>query len=147
VNVFFQRETLGAAFRLIPTEIKTLEELGIPATLHALAGRLEFTNQRMLNLVVSNVPGVQTPLYAGGCRLLETYPLLPVIANLAVVVCVTSYCGDLYVGLVGDYDAVPDLEVFASGLRRGMDRLEMSAVAGAGRRPRPRKTAATPARV
>src|SRR5882762_3701723 len=37
VNVFFQRETLGAAFRLIPTEIKTLEELGIPATLHQLA--------------------------------------------------------------------------------------------------------------
>jgi twitching motility protein PilT len=36
VNVFFQRETLGAAFRLIPAEIKTLEELGIPSTLHAL---------------------------------------------------------------------------------------------------------------
>jgi len=39
VNVFFQRETLGAAFRLIPTEIKTLEELGIPATLHALTDK------------------------------------------------------------------------------------------------------------
>ncbi len=39
VNVFFQRETLSAAFRLIPTEIKTLEELGIPATLHALTDR------------------------------------------------------------------------------------------------------------
>jgi twitching motility protein PilT len=36
VNVFFQRETLGAAFRLIPTDIKTLEELGIPSSLHAL---------------------------------------------------------------------------------------------------------------
>ena len=36
VNVFFQRGTLGAAFRLIPADIKTLEELGIPATLHAL---------------------------------------------------------------------------------------------------------------
>src|SRR6184192_2337469 len=37
VNVYFQRESIGAAFRLIPTELKTLEELGIPSTLHALA--------------------------------------------------------------------------------------------------------------
>src|SRR5213592_2942258 len=36
VNVYWQRETLGAAFRLIPTEIKTLEELGIPSALHSL---------------------------------------------------------------------------------------------------------------
>jgi twitching motility protein PilT len=37
VNVYFQREAIGAAFRLIPTELKTLEELGIPSTLHVLA--------------------------------------------------------------------------------------------------------------
>ena len=37
VNVYFQRESIGAAFRLIPAEIKTLEELGILATLHQLA--------------------------------------------------------------------------------------------------------------
>jgi twitching motility protein PilT len=36
VNVFFQRGTLGAAFRLIPADIKTLEELGIPSALHSL---------------------------------------------------------------------------------------------------------------
>jgi twitching motility protein PilT len=39
VNVYFQRETLGAAFRLIPTEIKTLEELGIPPSLHELTDK------------------------------------------------------------------------------------------------------------
>jgi twitching motility protein PilT len=39
VNVFFQRGTLGAAFRLIPTDIKTLEELGLPTTLHALTDK------------------------------------------------------------------------------------------------------------
>src|SRR3989440_10955128 len=37
VNVYFQREAIGAAFRLIPTELKTLEELGIPSSLHQLA--------------------------------------------------------------------------------------------------------------
>src|SRR5438067_3075923 len=36
VNVYFQRESIGAAFRLIPTELKTLEELGIPSSLHTL---------------------------------------------------------------------------------------------------------------
>src|SRR5215211_8578878 len=39
VNVYWQREALGAAFRLIPTEIKTLEELGIPSALHVLTDR------------------------------------------------------------------------------------------------------------
>src|SRR3954463_3424943 len=39
VNVYFQRETVGAAFRLIPAEIKTLEELGIPTSLHGLTER------------------------------------------------------------------------------------------------------------
>jgi twitching motility protein PilT len=37
VNVYFQRESLGAAFRAIPTELKTLEDLGLPETLHELA--------------------------------------------------------------------------------------------------------------
>jgi twitching motility protein PilT len=37
VNTYFQRESVGAAFRLIPTELKTLEELGIPESLHVLA--------------------------------------------------------------------------------------------------------------
>jgi WS/DGAT/MGAT family acyltransferase len=99
-----------------------------PATLHGLAGRLEFTNQRMLNTVVSNVPGVQYPLYSGGSRLLETYPLLPLTANIAVIVCVTSYNGNLYFGVMGDYDAMPDLDVIGEGLRRGFDRLELAAV-------------------
>jgi twitching motility protein PilT len=39
VNIYWQRESLGAAFRLIPTEIKTLEELGIPTALHELTER------------------------------------------------------------------------------------------------------------
>ncbi|HEY6378378.1 MAG TPA: wax ester/triacylglycerol synthase family O-acyltransferase [Candidatus Dormibacteraeota bacterium] len=97
-----------------------------PATLHGLAGRLEFTNQRLLNSVVSNVPGVQYPLYSGGARLLETYPLLPLTANLGVIICVTSYNGGLYFGIIGDYDAVPDVDVIGAGLRRGFERLERS---------------------
>ena len=39
VNVYFQRESIGAAFRLIPAELKTLEELGMPPTLHLLTDK------------------------------------------------------------------------------------------------------------
>ena len=99
-----------------------------PATLHGLAGRLEFANQRVVNTVVSNVPGVQVPMYAGGARLLEAWPLLPLSANVALVTCVTSYNGGLFFGLIGDYDVLPDLEVIADGLRRGFDRLEVAAL-------------------
>jgi diacylglycerol O-acyltransferase / wax synthase len=99
-----------------------------PATLHGLAGRLEFTNQRFVNTVLSNVPGAPYPLYSGGSLMLEMYPLLPLTANVAVVTCVTSYNGGLYFGVIGDYDAIPDVDVLGDGLRRGFDRLEIAAM-------------------
>jgi WS/DGAT/MGAT family acyltransferase len=99
-----------------------------PATLHGLAGRLELTNQRFLNTVLSNVPGPQFPLYAGGCQALEMYPLLPLTMNVAVVTCVTSYNGMLHFGVIADYDAIPDVDVIGDGIRRGFDRLEIAAV-------------------
>lgn len=99
-----------------------------PATLHGLAGRLELTNQRFLNTVLSNVPGPQTPLYSGGSLMHGMYPLLPLTMNVAVVTCVTSYNGTLCFGVIGDYDAIPDVEVIADGIRRGFDRLEIAAV-------------------
>ncbi|HEV3232031.1 MAG TPA: wax ester/triacylglycerol synthase family O-acyltransferase [Candidatus Dormibacteraeota bacterium] len=112
-----------------------------PATLHALAGRLEFTamNQRVINFVVSNVPGMQVPMYAGGSRLLEAYPLLPLGVNLAVVMCVTSYNGGMYFGIVGDHDHLPDLQVLADGIDTGFERLERAA--GIEVPPRPRVSA------
>ena len=112
-----------------------------PATLHSLAGRLEFTAQRLVNLVVSNVPGIQVPVYAGGARLLEAYPLLPVGANMGVVVCVTSYNGGMYFGVVGDYDRIPDVEVLAAGVATGIEALERAAGVRAPKRVvRPRRT-------
>jgi len=111
-----------------------------PALVHSLAGRGAYANQRFVNMVVSNVPGVQVPAYAGGARLLEAYPLLPVAANLGVVVCVASYNGGLYVGLVGDYAGFPDLDVLARGIETGVENLERAAGV------RPPKAAALTAR-
>jgi WS/DGAT/MGAT family acyltransferase len=98
-----------------------------PAALHSVAGKLDFSGQRLINLVVSNVPGVQVPVYTGGARLLEAYPLLPVAANLGVVFCVASYNGGMYFGIVGDYDAFPDLDVLSSGVLEGVENLERAA--------------------
>ncbi|HXO66487.1 MAG TPA: wax ester/triacylglycerol synthase family O-acyltransferase, partial [Candidatus Dormibacteraeota bacterium] len=98
-----------------------------PAPLHALASRLGINTQRMVNLVVSNVPGVDVPVYAGGARLLQAYPLLPVAANLSVVVCVASYNGGMYFGVVGDYHGFPDLDVLAGGIEGGIENLERAA--------------------
>ena len=111
-----------------------------PAALHSLAGRLDFASQRLLNLVVSNVPGIQVPAYAGGALMLEAYPLLPIGGNMGVVVCVASYNGGMYFGLVGDYDRFPDLEVMTAGITTGLENLERAAGA------RPPKRAAKPAR-
>jgi WS/DGAT/MGAT family acyltransferase len=98
-----------------------------PAPLHTLATRLGYNTQRLVNLVVSNVPGVDVPVYAGGARLLQAYPLLPVAANLSVVVCMATYNGGIYFGIVGDYDGFPDLDVLARGIVCGVENLERAA--------------------
>jgi diacylglycerol O-acyltransferase / wax synthase len=74
-------------------------------------------NQRMINLYVTNVPGPPMPLYLAGARILEIAPIVPLTGNVPLAVGALSYAGELAVTSVADRDAVPDLEVFASGLR------------------------------
>lgn len=84
-------------------------------TLISLAARLVH-RQRLLNLVVTNVPGPQFPLYMMGARLLEAFPIVPLTRNLTLVVGILSYDGTLHFGLWGDRDAATDLEVLAGGI-------------------------------
>ena len=95
-----------------------------PAPLYAVASRLGMANQRMVNVVVSNVPGVQMPVYAAGSRTLEMYPLLPLAPNNRVVVCALSYNNQMNIGLVADRTSVPDLEVLERGITNGFRRLQ-----------------------
>jgi diacylglycerol O-acyltransferase len=74
-----------------------------------------------VNLVVTNVPGPPVPQYLAGARLLELFPVVPVMGNLTMVVAVLSYAGQLNLTAVGDRGGCPDLEVFAHGVR-GADR-------------------------
>ena len=87
----------------------------VAPTLISLAARLVH-RQRLLNLVVTNVPGPQFPLYMMGARLLEAFPIVPLTRNLTLVVGILSYDGTLHFGLWGDRDAAADLEVLAGGI-------------------------------
>jgi WS/DGAT/MGAT family acyltransferase len=61
------------------------------------------------NMVVTNVPGPQFPVYLLGAKMLETYPLVPLFANQALGIALFSYDGSLYWGFNSDWDALPDL--------------------------------------
>jgi WS/DGAT/MGAT family acyltransferase len=81
----------------------------------AQAARLQ-ARQRLVNLVVTNVPGPQMPLYLLGRHMQAIYPMVPLAANTALGVAVLSYDGRLDFGLIADYDRLPDLELLASDL-------------------------------
>jgi WS/DGAT/MGAT family acyltransferase len=80
-------------------------------TLAALAARLAFAN-RLSNVVVTNVPGPQIPLYLLGARMLETYPLVPLFEGQGLGIALFSYGGGLYWGFNADWDQFPDLHDF-----------------------------------
>jgi hypothetical protein len=68
-------------------------------------------HQRFVNLAVSNVPGPPVPLYLAGARLLELFPVLPILGNQTLGVVVLSYAGQLNLTAVADRDTCPDVEV------------------------------------
>jgi hypothetical protein len=79
--------------------------------------------RRLFNLVVTNVPGPQYPLYAAGARLLEIYPVVPLAEGQAVSIGLTSYNGGVYYGLNADRDAMPDVDVLAALIEESLAEL------------------------
>ena len=110
-----------------------------PPTVMAQAARLQ-ARQRYFNLVVTNVPGPQFPLYVLGRQMQAIYPLVPLAQNLALGIAIISYNGQLAFGCNADFDALPDVEVLATHLCEALD--ELAVVAGLPpRRPRARRRA------
>ena len=107
---------------------KALTELSgfAPPTLLHEAARL-VTRQRLVNLVVTNVPGPQFPLYLAGRELTDLFPIVPLGANLNLGVAVVSYNGALDFGLVGDFVVMHDLDDLADDFRAAV--LELTAAA------------------
>jgi len=88
-----------------------------PPTLHSMGARLgSEMSKRLFNLIVTNVPGPQTPLYAGDARMLSTYPVIPLAKGQALAIGLTSYDGGVYYGLNADRDAMPDVEVLGQSI-------------------------------
>jgi diacylglycerol O-acyltransferase / wax synthase len=86
-------------------------------TLHSLGVRLgSAMSRRLFNLIITNVPGPQQPLYVGDARMLSAYPVVPLARGQAVSIGLTSYDGGVYFGLNGDRDAMPDLDLLGQCL-------------------------------
>ncbi len=99
-------------------------------TLLSLAVRLT-TRSRPFNLVVTNVPGPQIPLYLLGARLHECYPMLALLPNQGLGVALFSYAGRLHWGVVADWDLVPDLHEFLVAIEESFRELLLAARASA----------------
>jgi hypothetical protein len=95
-----------------------------PPTLHSLGARVASAmSRRMFNLVVTNVPGPQHPVYAAGARMLASYPIVPLARGQAVSIGLTSYDGKVRYGLNADRDAMPDVDVLAQCLEDALAEL------------------------
>jgi diacylglycerol O-acyltransferase len=91
------------------------------------AARLQ-TLQRLFNLVVTNVPGPQFPLYMLGRRLRDFYPQVPLTLNTALGIAIMSYDGQVHFGLLGDYDAMYDLDHLARDIDGAIAELAAAAI-------------------
>jgi diacylglycerol O-acyltransferase / wax synthase len=95
-----------------------------PPTLHSLGARVASSmTRRLFNVVVTNVPGPQFPLYAAGARMLQMYPVVPLAKGQALSIGLTSYDGGVYYGLNADRDAMPDVDVLAGLLEESLAEL------------------------
>ncbi|HEX5713379.1 MAG TPA: wax ester/triacylglycerol synthase family O-acyltransferase [Solirubrobacterales bacterium] len=106
---------LKSSGQAVGAEILTKLTDFAPGTIASQAARLQ-PAQRFFNLVVTNVPGPQFPLYVLGRRMESIFPMVPLARRQALCVGIMSYNGQVNFGLIGDYDAMADLESFALDL-------------------------------
>ncbi len=111
-----------------------------PTTFHSLGSRVAFREAHGgVNLVITNVPGPQFPMYLAGAEMVETYPVPPLVPGFTLSVGVTSYDGAVYYGISADRDALPDVDVLGQCVREALDELVDSANDDRIRAPRGRR--------
>jgi diacylglycerol O-acyltransferase len=94
-----------------------------PPTILAQAARINFST-RLFNLIVTNVPGPQMPLYVLGKELEDVFPVAFLPQNHALAVAIMSYNGKVGFGLLADYDCMTDIDVVSNGLNAALAELE-----------------------
>jgi diacylglycerol O-acyltransferase / wax synthase len=102
-----------------------LTALAPPAVVQQVARSI--TRQRFVNLVVTNVPGPQFALHFAGRELRDIFPMVPLGKNLTFGVAIVSYNGTLDFGLVGDFNAMYDLDDVARDFAAAHDELATAA--------------------
>jgi diacylglycerol O-acyltransferase len=111
-----------------------------PTTFHALGARI--VNEQppgSYQLAITNVPGSQEPLFVAGAQMVQTFPALPLTEGHALAIGATSYDGGIYLGLVSDRDAMPDIEVLGACVSDALEELVETASSARTRAPRGRK--------
>src|ERR1700750_516425 len=94
-----------------------------PPTLLAQASRLNFST-RLFNLLVTNVPGPQIPLYVLGRELEEVFPVAFLPQNHRLAIAIMSYHGKVGFGLLADYDSMEDIEILGDGINESLADLD-----------------------
>lgn len=111
-----------------------------PTTFHALGSRVAFKEARGgVNLVVTNVPGPQFPMFLAGAEMVQTYPVPPLLPGFSLSVGVTSYDGGVYYGISADRDALPDVELLGQCVAEALEELVETASESRRRAPRGRR--------
>lgn len=107
-----------------------------PSVLQRAMSRL-VASPRTFNVVVSNIPGPQVPVWMLGCRLREAYPVVPLADRHALSIGFTSAAGGAFFGIYADRDAASEAELFARDIGDALDELGELAAAGSRREPAP----------
>jgi WS/DGAT/MGAT family acyltransferase len=115
-------DDLKESKQAVGAEVLTSMQQFAPPTILAQASRLNFST-RLFNLIVTNVPGPQFPLYVLGRRLLDLFPIAFLPKDHALAVAIMSYNGKMAFGLLGDYDALADIGTIADGIEASLAEL------------------------
>jgi diacylglycerol O-acyltransferase len=94
---------------------------------------LKAVMRQRVNVTSASIPGPAVPLHLAGARVLEAFPVLPLIANEPLGVGALSYAGTFNIGVAADRDAYPDIDVFAAGVRDDLHALGVSTYPTSGR--------------
>jgi WS/DGAT/MGAT family acyltransferase len=120
---FAMRQQMEAGQAVGATSLANLAGFA-PPTLHALGARLgSAVSRRLFNVMITNVPGPQSPLYIGDAEMLSTYPVTPLAQGQALSIGITSYHGGVYYGLNADRDAMPDVDMLGQSIKDSLAEL------------------------
>jgi WS/DGAT/MGAT family acyltransferase len=113
-------ETAGRKARTRP-DVGKLPHRGIAGLV-----ALELIDRQRVNVCTADLAGPPVPLYLAGARVLEVFPLLPLIGKVSLGIGALSYAGQFDITVVADRATYPDLEIFATGIRHELAALASS---------------------